>query len=280
MGNIIRPADFELDTDHHLAHGLVFGGFGRIPRTSRYLDESLRRNNGDLVGYADPRTGWKYDAELGRYVNVVTANNTAITFPAAGEVGSKGRSVFALSAWVNAANYSTFRILWADYTPEQVRFTVRIQDLTGWKLAVRGRQTDTDSFTTFFTTDVANLPTAGTWWRLTVAWNAPLETVEVFANGNSFGTASIVNTAFGTEAGFTGAHMGNSQVGGEPWGRFGDPIIHNRALALPEIRRLASRDPMYGGLLYDPSADVAAYDVRRFRPWYRRPSSQIIGAGT
>ncbi len=81
MGNIIRPADFELDTDHPLAHGLVFGGFGRIPRTSRYLDESLRRNNGVLTGYPVttqlPTSGWGASGH-GNYVfflnNYVTNN--------------------------------------------------------------------------------------------------------------------------------------------------------------------------------------------------------------
>ena len=179
-----------------LASNAWAGGHWRFERTyvdgadTKTADWSGNGNHGTLVNAPTLTAG-----RVGRGMSF--AGTEHMTLPKS--VSVRGQKQFTLAMWVNAANYTSVSGLWAEYiatSSDTVRLSLRFQDLTGLKLAVRGRQQDGDSFTTFVTYPVSSLPATNVWWHLAVVWDAEAELVELFVNGRSVSTGAITNTAF------------------------------------------------------------------------------------
>ncbi len=169
---------------------------GTHPSTAYAIDGSGRNNNGVLTGYTNPNTqGWEYASGINRH---------AIRLPEDGRyldlektVSVRGLTAFTIATWINMANYaaSTIQSIHAEYyTDLHIRMAVRFQDLTGQKLAIRGRVTDAGSFLTFVSTDIANLPPAGTWWHLVAMRNGT--SFELWVNGVQMAQNTDTGTAF------------------------------------------------------------------------------------
>ncbi len=238
---MIRPYEFKLNTMDPLATGMFLGMFGRLPGTSRALDESLRRNSGTLTGYADVRDGWKYDAELGRYVNNFHGTNGALSLSK--PLGLLGTD-FSIAFWFKHPDTSGQQYHVTLYGDISARIasggTASDEDV----LVFRGQNTAWNNILT------APSHVAGQWYHYAITYSGTAG-YTMYRDGDVVDSnVSTTGIVARDDTNWLGGLSATTELSKA---MVGDATMIRRALALPEIRRLASRDPMYQGLLLDSS---------------------------
>ena len=231
-----RPTNFTLNRRHPLAKGLVFAGLGgfQCPGTLKYADSSGFGNHGTLTTM-DPATDWVWDTELGRWVLDFDGSNDIIPTSYVGNIIT--RYSFTLSCWIRPNNTSAFKT-WINLGGETIKFRF---DPAGSGKA---------SWYSGVASYVANtVLTTGTLYHIALRWEYGGNR-NIYLNGAYDGADQSVS---GPSINATPLYIGAQYNGSNAFaGQIADSLVHDRALSVPEIQLLASRDPMLGGLIQAP----------------------------
>ena len=103
-----RPLQFEINSGHPLAQGLVFAGLGRFSGTNHYHDSSLYASYHRLY-LMEPESDWVWASELDRY---------AISCDGSSEYAERDSSIlrgypFSVVAWVKSASATVNQVIWS-----------------------------------------------------------------------------------------------------------------------------------------------------------------------
>ncbi|MBE3124822.1 MAG: hypothetical protein IMZ57_04100 [Acidobacteria bacterium] len=279
-----------------LLRGGVFAGLGYAPRTFRYHDSSIYKNNGTLAGYVNdngadsPNKQWKFDPYLGRQTlgwsqaagqSVRISTASAPTYP------------LTLTAWIKknsslSGSSSLDGILsWGN--PGQgpyVGATIQLFGASGptYKLAgTLGSNTGigSDDRRTLATTAYA----ITTQWCHVAGIFRAFDDITLYVNGVSY-AGDWTGTA--ASAGFvSGGVVGILRDSLEFGGLIADPCVFPRVLSPSEIACLA--DPT-NVMLSCGGVDAILPPFRKWwviggggapaaKPWLYRRRNQVIGAG-
>lgn len=250
-----RPDIFTLNESHHLANGLVFAGLGAHAGSTRYHDSSAYGNTGTLVGLDS--TDQYFDNTLGR--NVINLDGEGLTDCLYIPRALLPSAAITLTAWkYSNANANVF----FGRSPD-IRALV-----SGGSLYFK---CDSLSDTTVLTGGTVS---SAAWNHVAYVYDgttqaAYLGGVLVASRANS-GTLTALNEFL---------NIGSSQ--GYVYGTGGiyaDPLIYNRALALPEIQKLA--DPsnvMLSGLINLPRRKwwPVVSGAAVFKPYWANQATQV-----
>ena len=252
-----RPQFFTIDPSHQLARGLVFAGLGNAPGSSRYHDSSAFGRVGTLVNM-EPATGWVFDESLGRFV---------LDFDGSNEYVTRAITItppFSISIWFNAvsvaSNVAGVTLNNPSTANDQYALGVAPLDATKWGFAARSTGTDSGAFTNSMAS--GGTSAAGIWVHLCgVAQTTTVR--DLYVNGQFVATNSRAHTIANTT-------LDLGRYGDSTPNYFdcsvGDPLLHNRALTLPEIQQLA--DPsnyMLSGLIKPIGQASNIYDLAGIR---------------
>ena len=239
-----RPPEFTLDPQHFLSRGLVFAGLSRVTGSTHYRDSSPYGNHGTLTNMAVPATatsGWAWHNYLRRWAQKFDGSNDYISFPAN---VFHGLGDFSVALWAQTADADN-RYFFFNSGNLQVAM-----ESNGAAATVKFYHGGNAGWT--WPTDV--LLHHWTLVRRGAITTCYRDGVADAVNTVNYATALDTNAT----AGSIGCRDGDYYM----LGSISDFVVHNRALALPEIQSLA--DPsnfMLSGLIPPPMRRLFAAAV-------------------
>lgn len=259
----VRANDFEINTEHPLAQGLVFAGLGSGAGSDTYHDSSESR----IVSLID---GADWERDIGRYsLNFVRADNDNIQL---GGVAPKiATTELTLCNWIYLDNDDAWQrnyqwgLFNTDGTGSDFIFTNVTETAGGpttWTSYIRcGWQnheivSDENAVVRKWT-HLAHVRTSDNKWQMWVdgVLQADTETV---------GTSAALTFVGGGYEEF-GAREGSS--GHDLSGKAADLMAWSRALSAAEIKQLADkRNVNYSGLIQSKPKQVEGYRTYTIRP--------------
>jgi hypothetical protein len=268
-----RPEDFELNTDCQLAQGLVFAGFGRHTKTTRYHDSSLYGNHGTLTNM-DPATDWVLDGTLGRFTVELAGSNQHVEL-----ANTAQPTAYTLMAFVTGFPYGSggYSVLHRAVEVSDYERTYRfdIGPYNSIELATRAGGTSYGASCTVAGDGFYGVSGASAnWHHVAVTWNG---SAQFYRNGTAKATSSGSVSAIGNPVNAVHRIGLCTDNGGDFVGKLADVLVYHRALSPVEIRQLA--DPsnvMLSGLILPPKRRLWAVSLGGVTPAYR---NLIVGGG-
>ncbi len=219
-----RPDFVQIDPTHSLADGLVFAGIGGYPGSTTLKDQSLYNNDGTLTNMT-PSEDWVWSAELGRWGTNYDHTGGRVIVPGLGDAMNGGDwTVSLFTAGVSVAGICSFGGL-----APMFRYTGGV-----WQMYYGG-----SNYAFATTVPISDHTHVAFIYRDGVLGAV----VDGVLDANQHTLSITLSSDYAIGAGTTS--------GGYSWyDPLYDALLHNRALTLAEIQRLA--DPsnvMLDGLI-------------------------------
>lgn len=241
-----RPDEFRLDPNHLLAEGLVFAGLPNAGHVGSMILPDARRwlnrepNDGTLSG-ADPGTFWGWSPELGCPQMKFDGSDDYVLLPQLVLDAVTGSATHTLSFWIRSGDLgnNSYSIGGSRKDSGNLLEVYHYGFTTGnrayWKSAY-GPNIILES----------GVIDDGQWHSL-VAVARSLTSHEIWTDG-ALADSDYVTDLGATFTGGTGG-IGYDGVNFKWPGEQSDSLWWNRALSPAEIKLVASRGPMLGGLI-------------------------------